>query len=182
VRKEKGHSSVRTSGVDALRRLSTAGLLDALGTAPHFYDLLKKVNTSAGSGHDTFAASGFAAAMAVLAVHREAGSTSTDDLVRAFEGLEFTTPKGSAIHQESRMDDDFSTQRVYKRCLIKLQSVKREDGRWVPKCGIAYPTREQGLGAHSLSLDANSANTLEVANAVAFVLAKKWINQNEELF
>jgi len=155
VHKEKGHPSVRTSGVDALRRLSTAGLLDALGTVPHFYELPKK--------------------------HSERMARRAA-LVCAFERLEFATPKGSAIHQESHMDDDFSTQRVYKRCLIKLQSVKREDGRWVPKCGIAYPTREQGLGAHSLSLDANSANTLELANAVAFVLAKTWINQNEELF
>ena len=96
--------TTRASGLDALRRLNAAGLQEALGTVPYFHDLPKNsVNEwfveqhqrRFGKPPDTFTAGGFAAAMAVVTAIRKAGSTDTGDLVRAFEGLEFSTPKGA---------------------------------------------------------------------------------------
>ncbi len=43
---------------------------------------------------DFFTAQGMAQAMAIVAALEKAGSTDTDDLIAAFEGLEFNSPKG----------------------------------------------------------------------------------------
>jgi len=109
----------RASGLDALRRLSAAGLRDALGTVPYFYDLPKNPSNAWLVEHhqrrfnkppDTFTAGGFAAAMAVVAAIRKAGSTKTDDLLHAFEGLEFATPKGQMV---LRADNHLALQTFY---------------------------------------------------------------------
>ncbi len=48
-----------------------------------------------GTPPDFFTAQGFAEAVAIVeAIRRAGGSTDTEDLIAAFEGLEFDTPKG----------------------------------------------------------------------------------------
>ena len=48
--------------------------------------------------------------MAVVTAIRKAGSTDTGDLVRAFEGLEFSTPKGQMV---LRADNHLALQAFY---------------------------------------------------------------------
>jgi hypothetical protein len=78
--------------------------------------------------------------------------------------------------------NDFATQRAYRGCLIALQSEQVEGGRWRPQASIMYTTREGHAGGHKVSIPDKTANTLELANGVAFELAKKWIDTNRELF
>jgi hypothetical protein len=77
---------------------------------------------------------------------------------------------------------EFSPQRAYRGSLIRLQSETGADGRWIPKCSIIYTTREGHAAAHRISFDERTANTLELANGLAFELAKHWIDRNADAF
>ena len=59
---------------------------------------------------DFFVAGGFAAASAVVAALTKAGSTDTEKLIAAMEGLSFDTPKGSMTF---RKEDHQAMQEMY---------------------------------------------------------------------
>src|SRR5262249_36574867 len=59
---------------------------------------------------DFFVAGGFAAAAAVVASLQKAGSTDTEKLIAAMEGLSFDTPKGQMIF---RKEDHQALQEMY---------------------------------------------------------------------
>jgi branched-chain amino acid transport system substrate-binding protein len=59
---------------------------------------------------DFFTAGGFAAAAAVLAAVKAAGSTDTEALIKAMEGLSFDTPKGKMTF---RQEDHQAVQEMY---------------------------------------------------------------------
>ena len=63
-----------------------------------------------GSPPDFFTAGGFAAAAAVLAAVKAAGSTDTEALIKAMEGLSFDTPKGKMTF---RKEDHQALQEMY---------------------------------------------------------------------
>ena len=59
---------------------------------------------------DFFHAGGFAAAMAAVTALKKAGSTDTDALIKAMEGMEFDTPKGKMVF---RKEDHQALQSMY---------------------------------------------------------------------
>lgn len=59
---------------------------------------------------DSFTASGFSSVAAILAGIRKAGSTDTDKLIAAMEGMEFDTPKGKMTF---RKEDHQALQPMY---------------------------------------------------------------------
>jgi branched-chain amino acid transport system substrate-binding protein len=63
-----------------------------------------------GTPPDFFTAGGFAAAAAVLAAVKAAGSTETEALIKAMEGLSFDTPKGKMTF---RKEDHQALQEMY---------------------------------------------------------------------
>ena len=63
-----------------------------------------------GAPPDFFTAGGFAAAAAVLAAVKAAGSTDTEALIKAMEGLSFDTPKGKMTF---RKEDHQALQEMY---------------------------------------------------------------------
>lgn len=64
-----------------------------------------------GGAPDFFTAQGFAQAMAIhAAIERSGGSTDAEDLIAAFQGLEFDTPKGAMLIRE---DDHQALQTMY---------------------------------------------------------------------
>jgi branched-chain amino acid transport system substrate-binding protein len=63
-----------------------------------------------GTPPDFFTAGGFAAASAVLAAVKAAGSTDTEALIKAMEGLSFDTPKGKMTF---RKEDHQALQEIY---------------------------------------------------------------------
>jgi branched-chain amino acid transport system substrate-binding protein len=63
-----------------------------------------------GTPPDFFTAGGFAAAAAVLAAVKAAGSTDTEALIKAMEGLSFDTPKGKMTF---RKEDHQALQEMY---------------------------------------------------------------------
>ena len=63
-----------------------------------------------GTPPDFFTAGGFAAAAAVLAAVKAAGSTDTEALIKAMEGLSFDTPKGK---MSFRKEDHQALQEMY---------------------------------------------------------------------
>jgi branched-chain amino acid transport system substrate-binding protein len=63
-----------------------------------------------GTPPDFFTAGGFAAASAVLAAVKAAGSTDTEALIKALEGLSFDTPKGKMTF---RKEDHQALQEMY---------------------------------------------------------------------
>jgi branched-chain amino acid transport system substrate-binding protein len=74
------------------------------------------------SAPDFFTAQGFAQAMAITAAIREAGgSTDSEDLIAAFEGLVFDTPKGE---MEIRAEDHQSMQDMYH---FEIKVEERDD-------------------------------------------------------
>ncbi|MGM0571801.1 substrate-binding domain-containing protein [Marinobacter sp.] len=71
---------------------------------------------------DFFTAQGFAQAMAISGAIREAGgSTDTEDLIEAFEGLVFQTPKGE---MEIRPEDHQAMQDMYH---FEIEVQERDD-------------------------------------------------------
>ena len=71
---------------------------------------------------DFFTAQGFAQAMAITEALRESGgSTDTEDLIEAFRGLDFDTPKG-AMH--IREDDHQALQSMYH---FEIEAQERDD-------------------------------------------------------
>ncbi len=71
---------------------------------------------------DFFTAQGFAQAMAITAAIRKAGgSTDTEDLIKAFEGLTFNTPKGE---MEIRPEDHQAMQDMYH---FEIEVEERDD-------------------------------------------------------
>ena len=71
---------------------------------------------------DFFTAQGFAQAMAITEAIREAGgSTDTEDLIAAFEGLTFQTPKGE---MEIRAEDHQAMQDMYH---FEVEVEERDD-------------------------------------------------------
>ncbi|MCK7545297.1 substrate-binding domain-containing protein [Marinobacter bryozoorum] len=71
---------------------------------------------------DFFTAQGFAQAMAITEAIREAGgSTDTEDLIAAFEGLTFQTPKGE---MEIRAEDHQAMQDMYH---FEIEVEERDD-------------------------------------------------------
>lgn len=71
---------------------------------------------------DFFTAQGFAQAMAITEAIREAdGSTETEDLIEAFEGLVFQTPKGE---MEIRAEDHQAMQDMYH---FEVEVEERDD-------------------------------------------------------
>ena len=68
----------------------------------------KKKNN--GAPPDFFVAGGMAAGMAVVAAIQKAGSTDTEKLIAAMEGLEFDTPKGKMMF---RKEDHQALQSMY---------------------------------------------------------------------
>ena len=59
---------------------------------------------------DFFTAGGMAAGMAIVTAIKKAGSTKTEDLIRAMEGMAFDTPKGQMIF---RKEDHQALQPMY---------------------------------------------------------------------
>jgi branched-chain amino acid transport system substrate-binding protein len=71
---------------------------------------------------DFFTAQGFAQAMAITAAIRDAdGSTDTEDLIDAFEGLVFETPKGKMVLRD---EDHQALQEMYH---FRIEAEKRDD-------------------------------------------------------
>ena len=64
----------------------------------------------AGAPPDFFTAGGFSAGMAAVTAIRKAGSTDTEKLIAAMEGMEFDTPKGKMIF---RKEDHQALQSMY---------------------------------------------------------------------
>ena len=89
------------------------------GATYYYYEIPKNpVNTWLVAEHqkrysappDFFTAGGMAAGMAIVAAIKKAGSTDTEKLVTAMEGMEFDTPKGKMIF---RKDDHQALQAMY---------------------------------------------------------------------
>ena len=71
---------------------------------------------------DFFTAQGFSQAMAITAAIREAdGSTDTEALIDAFEGLVFETPKGKMVLRD---EDHQAMQEMYH---FRIEVEKRDD-------------------------------------------------------
>ncbi|GAA5127873.1 substrate-binding domain-containing protein [Alloalcanivorax gelatiniphagus] len=71
---------------------------------------------------DFFTAQGFSQAMAITAAIRKAkGSTDTEDLIKAFEGLVFETPKGKMIIRD---EDHQALQEMYH---FRIKAEERDD-------------------------------------------------------
>ncbi|WP_419799455.1 MAG: substrate-binding domain-containing protein [Terasakiella sp.] len=72
--------------------------------------LVSEHNKRFDSPPDFFTAGGMTAGMAVVAALKKAGSTDTDDLISAMEGMEFETPKGKMMF---RKEDHQALQSMY---------------------------------------------------------------------
>ena len=71
---------------------------------------------------DFFTAQGFAQAMAITeAIRKSGGSTDTEDLIAALEGLVFQTPKGE---MEIRAEDHQTLQNMYH---FEVEVEERDD-------------------------------------------------------
>ncbi|HXG02351.1 MAG TPA: substrate-binding domain-containing protein [Candidatus Binatia bacterium] len=111
-----------TSGgnvLDVLKAMKAMGLEGMVGGLYYYYEIPKNpVNDWLVREHqrrfntppDFFTCGGFSAAMAVLTGLRRAGSTDTEKLIAAMEGMEFDTPKGKMIF---RKEDHQALQAMY---------------------------------------------------------------------
>lgn len=129
------HGIALTTGgnvLDVMKQLKAWNLEGTVGGAYYYYELPKNpVNDWLVREHqarfkeppDFFTCGGFAAAMAVVAAVQKAGSTDTEKLIAAMEGLEFMTPKGKMIF---RREDHQALQSMYA---VKL--VSRPDVPWL---------------------------------------------------
>jgi branched-chain amino acid transport system substrate-binding protein len=111
-----------TSGgnvLDVLKAMKAMGLEGMVGGLYYYYEIPKNpVNDWLVREHqrrfnappDFFTCGGFSAAMAVLTGLRKAGSTDTEKLIGAMEGMEFDTPKGKMLF---RKEDHQALQAMY---------------------------------------------------------------------
>jgi branched-chain amino acid transport system substrate-binding protein len=94
---------------------------------------------------DFFTAGGFAAASAVVTALKKAGSTDTEKLIAAMEGMEFDTPKGKMTF---RKDDHQAMQTMYH---FKIKAPKDQKGEWdllslvreIPASDMVIPIRNK---------------------------------------
>ena len=111
-----------TSGgnvLDVLKAMKAMKLEGMVGGLYYYYEIPKNpVNDWLIREHqkrfnappDFFTCGGFAAAMAVVAAVQKAGSTDTEKLIAAMEGMEFQTPKGRMVF---RKEDHQALQSMY---------------------------------------------------------------------
>jgi len=116
------HGITLTSGgnvLDVLKAMKAMGLAGMVGGLYYYYEipknpvndwLVREHQKRFGSPPDFFTAGGFAAAMAVVTGVRKAGSTDTEKLIAAMEGMEFPTPKGPMTF---RKEDHQALQTMY---------------------------------------------------------------------
>jgi branched-chain amino acid transport system substrate-binding protein len=121
-----------TSGgnvLDALKAMKAIGLEGMVGGAYYYYEIPKNaVNAWLVREHqkrfneppDFFTTGGFSAAMAVVTALRKAGSTDTEKLIAAMEGMEFDTPKGKMIF---RKEDHQALQSMYAFTMVSRPDV-----------------------------------------------------------
>jgi branched-chain amino acid transport system substrate-binding protein len=129
------HGITLTSGgnvLDVLKAMKAMNLEGMVGGLYYYYEIPKNpVNEWLVREHqkrfnappDFFTAGGFAAAMAVVTGVQKAGSTDTEKLIQAMEGMEFPTPKGPMTF---RKDDHQALQSMYA-----FQMVAKPDVPWL---------------------------------------------------
>ncbi len=92
---------------------------------------------------DFFTAGGFAAAAAVVAAVTKAGSTDTEKLITAMEGMDFDTPKG---RMSFRKDDHQAMQNMFHFRIKKAQAGEwdlLEPVREIPAAELPVPIRNK---------------------------------------
>ncbi len=111
-----------TSGgnvLDVLKAMKAMNLEGMVGGLYYYYEipknplndwLVREHQKRFNAPPDFFTCGGFAAAMAVVTAIQKAGSTDTEKLIAAMEGMEFQTPKGRMIF---RKDDHQALQSMY---------------------------------------------------------------------
>jgi branched-chain amino acid transport system substrate-binding protein len=129
------HGIALTTGgnlLDVMKQMKAWNLEGTVGGAYYYYELPKNpVNDWLVKEHqarfkeppDFFTCGGFSAAMAVVGALRRAGSTDTEKLIAAMEGMEFETPKGKMTF---RKDDHQALQRMYA-----VKFVAKPDVAWL---------------------------------------------------
>jgi branched-chain amino acid transport system substrate-binding protein len=85
---------------------------------------------------DFFTCGGFAAAMAVVTALEKAGSTETEKLISAMEGMEFMTPKGKMLF---RKEDHQALQSMY---IFRLEA--KADKEWAVPVLVREVSPEEG--------------------------------------
>jgi branched-chain amino acid transport system substrate-binding protein len=126
------HGIVLATGgnlLDVMKQMKAWNLDGTVGGAYYYYELPKNpVNDWLVKEHqarfkeppDFFTCGGFAAAMAVVTGLRRAGSTDTDKLIAAMEGMDFETPKGTMTF---RKEDHQALQTMYAVRLVAKPDV-----------------------------------------------------------
>ena len=129
------HGITLTSGgnvLDVLKQLKAMGLEGMVGGLYYYYEipknplndwLVREHQKRFNAPPDFFTCGGFAAAMAVVTAIQKAGSTDTEKLIAAMEGMEFQTPKGRMIF---RKEDHQALQSMYA-----FKFVSRPDVPWL---------------------------------------------------
>jgi branched-chain amino acid transport system substrate-binding protein len=124
-----------TSGgnvLDVLKAMKAMKLEGMVGGLYYYYEipknaandwLVKEHQSRFSAPPDFFTCGGFAAAMAVVTALRKAGSTDTEKLIAAMEGMEFETPKGKMIF---RKEDHQAMQSMYA-----FKFVSKPDVAWL---------------------------------------------------
>ena len=129
------HGIALTTGgnlLDVMKQMKAWNLEGTVGGAYYYYELPRNpVNDWLVKEHqarfkeppDFFTCGGFSAAMAVVGALRRAGSTDTEKLIAAMEGMEFETPKGKMTF---RKDDHQALQTMYA-----VKFVAKPDVAWL---------------------------------------------------
>ncbi|MBI4627337.1 MAG: ABC transporter substrate-binding protein, partial [Candidatus Rokubacteria bacterium] len=129
------HGITLTSGgnvLDVLKALKAMGLEGMVGGLYYYYEipknplndwLVREHRKRFNAPPDFFTCGGFAAAMAVVTAIQKAGSTDTEKLIAAMEGMEFQTPKGRMIF---RKEDHQALQSMYA-----FKFVSKPDVPWL---------------------------------------------------
>jgi branched-chain amino acid transport system substrate-binding protein len=113
------HLTTGSNVLDVMKQFKAWNLEGTVGGAYYYYELPKNaVNDWFVKEHqarhkeppDFFTCGGFSAAMAVVAALQKAGSTDTDKLIAAMEGMAFDTPKGKMTF---RKEDHQALQSMY---------------------------------------------------------------------
>ena len=105
--------------------------------------LVQEHQKRVGQPPDFFTAGGFAAASAVVAAVKKAGTTDTEKLIAAMEGLSFDTPKGAMTF---RKEDHQALQAMYHFRIKKEQKNEwdlLELVREIPASEIPLPIRNK---------------------------------------
>ena len=115
--------------LDVMKQMKAWNLAGTVGGAYYYYELPKNpVNDWLVKEHqarfkeppDFFTCGGFSAAMAVVTALRKAGSTDTEKLITAMEGMDFETPKGKMTF---RKEDHQALQAMYAVKLVAKPEV-----------------------------------------------------------